>query len=205
MSVDIEVREDRIRLAVVAASGPVLLLLAPVFLPFDGRRSLIEESARDGAVAFLVALLYAAPLYVGAWGLIRGLRRSPAPGKVAYGVPAAAQIVAGVVFAVLMIAQMARRSTMRTHGGLWLMILAAAAVSALALRGFRRSGWDRWAQLVGAVWLSQATFMLAVSMEQRDLFEEPTLAAWIVMFALAAAAPAVGWALRPLRDHQGKT
>jgi hypothetical protein len=83
--------------------------------------------------------------------------------------------------------------------GVWISLGMALATAYVIARGFRRKGWERWAQIVAGLWLGYATFTLVVAAETRDMFDPPASGGWVLLFALSAAAPAVGWILWPKR------
>jgi hypothetical protein len=185
-------REERCRLATIAASGPLVLLLAPVFLPFDGDRSMLHHVHLDVIVVLL--LVYSWPLLVGVVGLRSALARRP-PNTLTFAVPAVLHALAAA-FALLgtisaMTSRFARLEPIAVAFlGLPLLVLY------LLIRGFRRRGFHRWAQLVAGMWLCHLAFVLMLVFDS-GLGEAPALGMWLLLFACAAAAPAVVWSLLP--------
>ena len=191
-------REERHRLASLVAGVPLVILVVPVFAP---RRygSLFEDIARKPvALAILLAVLASLLLTAGV-SLVAGIRRK-APGGAVHAVPAAIQtfLAAGFVLLVLFVAR----------GGSDAQILLGAATLACALgvyflvRGFRRGGFERWAQLVAGTWVAGGSLVLVVSAassRSRNLVQTSDM--WLVAFAFSFAAPALVWALWPRRGE----
>lgn len=192
--------EERARLGVSAASLPITLLAAPCFLPIAPGRSLLESGHyRPEAIATLIGL-FAWPVLVGVVGFVRALQRRP-PGKVAFGVPSLA--VGG--FAVLGAGAIAMAFLGNGHprADELPMIIAAfvAWIGALAMivRGLVRAGWQRWIQLVAAVWLVYAGALILMSAGRSRSLAAPPGGIWAVIFGLSAAAASLGWGMR--RKH----
>jgi hypothetical protein len=96
-------REERYRLASVAAGVPLVLLVAPIVLPVDGSRTLLGEAMREPVPLLIVLFLMAWPMLAGAFSLSLGLRRR-LPGAVAHAVPAVLYTLASGATALLLFA-----------------------------------------------------------------------------------------------------
>ncbi len=184
--------EERHRLTVLAASGPLILLLAPMLLPLDDTGPILRLADRDPGVFALFVLLFAWPLLVGVVGLVRGRTRK-APGTALFAVPAVAQMLATLGLGLMLVQVLDNKRRARESIAIW----AACALCAFTLyvlgRGFRRTGWTRFAQVIAGTWLVFFTGTLIVGSQARDLFDPPMSGGWVLLFALSAAAPAVGW------------
>lgn len=195
---EIDRREERFRQATIAAGAPMLLLFAPFLLPLEGGRSLYDELHRETLALAVMALGLGLPLALGAVSLWLGARRR-APGKVAFAVPAALQILvtggASVILAVLLAQQ--RRA--REEVLVWLCLLVGAFALYLLVRGFFRRGFERWAQLIAGVALFQAEGALLVAIGEARWLALPELGAWLFLFALGVLGPVIAWMLWPRR------
>lgn len=189
-------REERHRLAVLAASGPILLLLGPLVLPTFDDRSFFTAARGEAGPLVILACIFFWPLFVGALSLRRGLARR-APGTAAYLVPAVLHLLAASGIALLLLTAAFERTRARESPGVGMgIVLTFAAVYVMA-RGFRRRGWERWAQLVAGMWLGYAVFAIMVAVEGRGAFDPPETGGFVLLFALSMAAPAVAWILWP--------
>lgn len=191
-------REDRFRLAVLAASGPLLLLALPVVLPVLDERSLLAATRGHFEGLAILAAVFTWPLFVGALGLLRGRSRS-APGTAACAVPGVLHALGGMAAVILLGALLGERSRARESLAVWAAVAAALATVYVVARGARRRGWERWAQLVASVWLFHLMGVMVIGADGRGAFDPPEVGGWIELFALAAAAPAVGFILWPRR------
>lgn len=189
-----EQHEEQHRLAVLAASGPLLLFLAPLLLPLDDRGPMYTGALREPALLAILAFVFFWPFFVGAVGLRRGLTRR-APGLAAYAVPAVVQMLGMLGLALVMAQELSRPWRSHTPPGLVAALVFSVVTVLVLLRGFWRKGWARYAQVVAGVWLVFLTGVLVISSESRDIFDPPESGGWLLLFALSAAAPAVGWIL----------
>jgi hypothetical protein len=193
-------REERYRLASVAAGVPLLLLVAPLVMPLQGGRSLLGAATREPIALLIVGGLVLWSLLTGGLSLAYGLRRR-VPGTLAFAVPAVVYALptGGLAFLALF-------ALGKVHGEAETGIAALTALSCslavyLLLRGFRRGGWERWAQLVAGVWLAHGTIALLMVFGDASLAGDQDAGAWVLLFALSALAPIVGWALWPRRGE----
>lgn len=186
--------EEQHRIAVLAASGPLLLFLAPLVLPLDDRGPMYMGALHEPALMAILAFLFFWPLFVGAVGLRRALTRR-APGLAAYAVPAVVQMLGMLGLALLIAQDLNRPWRSRTPPGQVAALVLSVVTVLVLLRGFWRKGWARYAQVVAGMWLVFLTGVLLMSADSRDVFDPPESGAWLLLFALSAAAPAVGWIL----------
>jgi hypothetical protein len=157
-----EALEERYRLAVLVASGPLVLLLGPVVLPlFDDRSFLASTRGEVAPLAILFGIFFW-PLFVGVLGLRRTLARR-APGTAAFAVPAVVHLLAAIGGALLLLAVLGDKQRARESSGVWLSLGMALATAYVIARGFRRKGWERWAQIVAGLWLGYAAFTLVTA------------------------------------------
>jgi hypothetical protein len=80
-------------------------------------------------------------------------------------------------------------------------VVACTAADYLLVRGFRRAGWERWAQLVAGMWLGHGAIALLFTFANGSPFAEPSAAGWILLFAMGVLLPIVGWALWPRKGE----
>jgi hypothetical protein len=192
-------REERYRLAALATGAPMILLVAPLILPFDDGRSLLESLRRHIADMVILILIFGWPLFVGAVSL-RGALARRAPGTAAYAVPAVPHLIAAGLAVLLLFTALLKESSAAREPGVWAALIGGVLVLYLLARGFRRTGWGRWTQLIAGMWVAYASCAaLFLSVDRRGLLDPPALGTWIFLFALSAAAPGVGWALWPRR------
>jgi hypothetical protein len=189
-----EPSEEHHRLAVLAASGPLLLLLAPLLLPLDDRGPMYTSARHEPGVFAILAFFFFWPLFVGAVGL-RGALTRRAPGRAAYALPAVVQMLGMLGLALLIAQELSRPWRSRTQPGFVAALVLSVVTLLVLLRGFWRTGWVRYAQVVAGMWLVFLTGVLLTSTDSRDLFDPPESGGWVLLFALSAAAPAVGWIL----------
>jgi len=189
-------REERCRLATLAASGPLILLLSPLVLPFAGDRSLLHDTRHDTSARLILIAVYVWPLLVGVVGL-RGALARRAPPTFAFAAPAVVHALAAGATLLSVIASMTKAYTSGEPLA-WALLGLSATALYLLLRGFRRRGFHRWAQLVAGVWIGHAAFALMMVVDG-GLAAAPALGTWLLLFAAAAAAPGVAWALVPAR------
>jgi hypothetical protein len=185
-------REGRYRLAIMGASVPLLGLAAPVLLPFFDDRSLLEQSHWDSAQLLVVAsrlrsLARARPSRAGNDRFRRARGDWP---------------FAAAGLSLLMVKVLVEHSRAREEPGTWVALLASATMIYVLGRGVRRSGWERWAQLVAGTWLLYVTFTSLFTADRRGSFDPLTSGAWLFLFALSAAAPAIAWILWPKRRSE---
>jgi hypothetical protein len=193
-------REERHRLATLVAGVPLVALAIPVFAP-RANRSLFEEIAREPvALAILLVLLASLFLTAGA-SLVAGIRRK-APGGAVHAVPTAIHTLLAAGFVLLVL--FAPRGAREEQPLLGASALVCAAAFYLLVRGFRRGGFERWAQLVAGTWLVGGCLALLVSAasSSRLRLSVQTTDQWLVVFALAFSLPALGWALWPRRGEE---
>lgn len=189
-----EAREERARLAAIAAAAPLALLFAPAVLPFEGDRSLLASAHRDSTAVLMIGLVFGAPLFVGAFGLWRALTRRP-PHGLAFGLPAALHVLGALGVIGVLGAALTKERRVLEEPAAWAALVAAALVIYLLARGFRRHGFDRWAQLVAAAWLSHAAVAGVLWLADRDTLMSPAVGGWLYVFGVVAAAPIVAWSL----------
>jgi hypothetical protein len=189
-----EAREERARLATLAAAVPLMLCVAPLVLPFEDDRSLLHAARRDATAVLIVGLAFGFPLFLGAFGLWRALIKRP-PHGLAFGLAAAPHILLATALIVMVVSTLSRHGSMDREPGAWAAVLAAAVVIYLLARGFRRRGFHRWAQLVAGAWLAHATFAGVLWAADRDLLVIPAIGGWLYLLGVTAAAPIVLWSL----------
>jgi peptidoglycan/LPS O-acetylase OafA/YrhL len=193
-----EAREERCRLAALAASGPLMLLVAPAVLAFDGERSIAGTVQGDPRALGVIALFFVWPLLAGALGL-RGAVLRRAPGAAAYAVPAVLHALAAGALLLLLGAEMFERRHTRGDPVAWAVMVTGALVIYVMARGFRREGWHRWAQLVAGLWLCHVSFAVSLWFGRSEVYDPPAMGGWLQLFGLAAALPAIAWAAAPRR------
>ncbi|MFT3772948.1 MAG: DUF2330 domain-containing protein [Minicystis sp.] len=193
---DAAVREDGYRLAALGASVPLMLLIAPVFLPYVSGRSLLGEARHDPGAAVILLGIFFWPLFVGTLGLLRGLARR-APGKAAFAVPAVLHLFAAAGLAFALCVAVSSKVKAQEEPVAWLALFLSFAALYVIIRGFRRAGWERWAQIVAGVWMLHAVGTLVIAADGHGMFDPPELGAFLVLFALSAGTPAVAWILWP--------
>lgn len=195
-------REERYRLASVAAGIPLLLLVTPILVPLDGgHRSPLAHATRE-PVALLLAIGFVLwSLLVGSLCLAYGLRRQ-VPRTAVFAVPAVVYAVVSGGAAALFVALLAEKRHAREQPVIYAAAIACGLAFYLLARGFRRGGWERWAQLVAGVWLGQGTIELLVVFGDSSPAGDQPAGAWVLLFALGALAPIVGWALWPRRGEE---
>lgn len=191
-------REERYRLAAVAASVPLMLLTSPLFLPVFDNKSFLDQARREPSALAVVSFLFFWPLLVGALGLRAGIVRR-APGKVAFAVPAALYMLGALATHVVLFGIMCGRSHARQETVASVVAICSLLVVYILGRGFRRTGWERWGQLVAGAWMLCALWSTLIAAERRGPFDGPELGAWMWLFALSAATPAAAWILWPKR------
>jgi hypothetical protein len=193
------IREERFRLACVAAALPLALLAVPFCLPYDRDRSLIGEALREPVALVIVGPLVVWPILLGAISLLRGLARK-APGMLAYAVPAVLYTLSSAGLALLLAYAFA------VERGARVPIVAAGVMAGLGgayllLRGFRRAGWERWAQLVAGMWFGQGMLTSLFALGDPSDVGQPPAGGWILLFALGAFLPIWAWALWPRKGE----
>lgn len=189
-----EPADERSRLAVLATGVPLLLFTAPCFLPFEHDRSLFQDARRDLGALAILALIFCWPVLVSAVGFWRARGKSP-PGKVAFGVPAVAYVMAASLGLALVAMALFGQSAARGEPGLFATALAWVGVLLMLGRGVIRAGWERWIALVAAIWLFHAGVVLLMATGRQGAVTVPSAAVWVVLFALSASVAPLGWAM----------
>ncbi len=193
-------REERYRLASIAAGIPLVLLIAHIVLPVDGRRTLLGEAMSEPAPLLVVMFLMAWPILAGARSLSGGLRRR-LPGLAAYAVPAVIYTLASGAMGLLLSAAFLASRQARREPAVPLSAVACALAVYLLLRGFRRDGWERWAQLVVGLWLAHGTISAVLLFGEGSLDLAFTPGGWVLLFDLGMLAPIAAWILWPRRGE----
>lgn len=193
-------REERYRLASVAAGAPLLLLAAPLLAPDAHGRWPIHDATREPSALVLAVGLLAWSLLTGTLSLTYGLRRR-VPGTAAYAIPAVVYLLAcgGIAF----LAFAALLKVRRTSEGpaITAAAIACSAAVLVLIRGFFRGGWERWAQLVAGVWMGHGTLSVLIVLGADSPAADQPLGPWLLLFGLGALAPIVAWALWPRRGE----
>ena len=191
-------REERYRLAAIAAGVPLLLLAVPLVVPIGLRRSAFIEGARaradrlpdrDGPRALVDpdgrALVDVRPPPPGpGHRALRHARRDVHPGVGRRRRAGRRRPPRGA-------------GTVREGPVVAAVTIGCSAAVFLLLRGFRRAGWERWAQLVAGVWLGQGSLTLLAVFADESPAGPQEAGSWILLFAVSALAPIVIWALWP--------
>ena len=192
-------REERYRLAAIAAGVPVALLAVPLCAPIHGR-SLIEEASHE-PVPFLIVLgLVLWSFLTGGISLVYGLRRR-VPGGPLFTMPAVTYALASGGIVVLLLFALGREGARRQEPGAPLAALGCALAFYLLLRGFVRGGWERWAQLIAGVWLGQGTIATLLVFDHGSPLGPQEGAPWVLLFAFSALARIMLWTLWPRRGE----
>jgi hypothetical protein len=186
-------REERHRLACLLAGPPLVVLAGPVFVPRP-YRSVLETALREPPFLAVLLALLGSILFTAGVSLVAGLRRK-APGGFAYGVPAVTSSLVAASFAGIVLYAFVHDSHVPAYA------VAGAIPSALSLypllRGFRRSGFERWCQLVAGAWLAEGGLVLTICFSSRSRISLQAQDAWLVAFALSFSLSALAWALFP--------
>ncbi len=192
-------REERYRLAAVAAGVPVALLAAPLVAPIHGR-SIMDEVSREPILSLIVLGLVLWSLSTGGISFIYGLRRR-VPGAAVFAMPAVVFALASGAIAFILLVAIARQREAREAPAAAMAAIACTLAVYLLLRGFVRGGWERWAQLVAGVWLGQGAIAMLLLFGDAPPLGPQELVPWLLLFVMSALAPVVLWALWPRRGE----
>lgn len=185
--------EERHRLVSMAAAVPLWMLCAPLVLPFGGDESLIEMTDGEPALLSILAGLAFSPLFVGALGLVEGVRRA-SPGKWLFRIPAVWCFLVALAMAIVLLLFLATERTGRREPFVWAGLVLILAALIRVFRSFSRAGWERFTHLLGGIWLVGLVVAVALGFSPKPYFMSPAWGEWTFLFALAALAPLVAFA-----------
>lgn len=193
-------REERYRLAAMAAGVPLVLLDAPLVLSADGERSLLREALREPVAIPVLLFFLAWPVWVGGVSLAYGRRRK-VPARGLFVVPALLYALASALLALAFTVVLANRPRAWDEPLVILGALTGWVAVYLLGRGFRRAGWERWMQLVAGAWLAHGAVESPMLFVDGPLAADQAAGAWIFLFAMACLAPLITWTLWPRRSE----
>jgi hypothetical protein len=149
-------------------------------------------NADPTALSAIFALMFP-PLFVGAVGLVWGLRRS-APGKWLFGIPAVWCTLLGLGMTLVIALLLAIEKTSRHEPFVWVGLVLTLVALVRVVRSFFRTGWERFTYLIGAIWLVGVVIAVAMNFSPKPFFTHPTWGDWAFLVGLSALAPLVAFA-----------
>jgi len=197
-----DINEERHRLVAIEASVPLVLLASPLFLPFDGNKSLLSQMLRYPEVLVVALGIGFWPIFLGIVGAIRGRKRE-APGKLLFGVPAVVlaliSLVATGITGTVLVVELASERYHRFEPIVVPFFLLCALALFVAVRAFWRKGFRRFNHLVACAWLLATAMVLGLFVSDSSMFSPPVAGEWVFLFAIAALAPLLTFAFAPRR------
>ncbi len=184
----LELRQEQDRRMIIFASVLFLLLVAPLFLPIEGSRSVWHATRYHSTDRVIWVGLFGWPVCLGALGLVRGLKRE-VPGKVLIGVGTILTSVQTLASAALLYMILGSESSASRSPHVWLGAAALLVAMVTIVRSFFRTGWQRFQDIMAAFSLLVVMVMLAFVGTEPYAIEQVAVGGWLFVFASAALLP----------------
>jgi hypothetical protein len=173
---------------IIFASVLFLLLIAPVFLPVEGNRSLWRATRYDSTGRVILAGMFGWPVCLGVLGLVRGLKRN-VPGKVLIGVGTTLTSLQTLAGAALMFMILGSEYSESRSPLVWLGAAVLLVAMGTIVRSFFRTGWQRFQDVMAAFALLVVMIVLAFAGTEARTVARVAVGGWLFLFASAALLP----------------